>query len=89
MERGDYGPVGGGTGSSEEVWTESGVGQGEVQATESDSGWETEMLGRLLHRIGGEVAMGGGSLGKGPLPVEGKDGPPEGEGWGVAGIRGG
>ena len=56
------------------------MGQGEVQATQPDSGWETEMLGRLLPRIGGEVAMGGGSMGKGPVTVEGKDGPPAGDG---------
>ena len=62
------------------------MGQGEVQATQPDSGWETEMLGGLLHRIGGKVAMGGGSLGKGPLAIEGKNGPPTGDGRGVAGI---
>ena len=44
------------------------------------------MLGGLLHRIGGEVAVGGGSVGKGPLAVEGEDGPPAGSRWGVAGI---
>ena len=72
--------------NGEEVWTEWGVGKGEVQATQPDSGWETEMLGRLLHRIGGEVTMGGSSVGKGPLAVEGKNGPPTGDGWGVARI---
>ena len=44
----------------------------------------TEMLGGLLHRIGGKVAMGGGSLGKGPLAAEGEDGPAKGGGWEVA-----
>ena len=55
------------------------MGQGEVQAPQPDTGWETEVLGRLLHRIGGEVAVGGGLMGKGPLAVEGKDGLPAGD----------
>ena len=50
---------------------EWGVGQGPVQPRQPDSGWEAEVLGGLLHRIGGEVAMGGGSVGKGPLEAEG------------------
>ena len=62
------------------------MGQGEAQATQPDSGWEKEMMGVLLYRIGGEVAMGGGSMGKGPLAVEGKNGPPMGDEWGVARI---
>ena len=32
------------------------------------------MLGRLLHGIGGEVTIGGGSVVKGPLAAEGEDG---------------
>ena len=56
------------------------MGQGEVQATQPDSGWETEMLGRLLHGVGREVAIGGGSVGKRPFVVEGKDAPPAGDG---------
>ena len=87
MERGDYSPVGGSTRSPEEVWTEWGVDQGEVQATQPDSGWKTEMLGGILHRIGGEVAVGSGSVGEGSLAIEGEDGPPAGGRWGVAGIR--
>ena len=51
-----------------------------------DSGQETEVLRRLLHKIGGEVTVGGGSVGKGPFPVEGEDGPPAGGKWGMAGI---
>ena len=44
------------------------------------------MLGGLLHRIGGEITMGGGSMGKGPLVAEGEDGPNKGGRWKVAGI---
>ena len=62
------------------------MGQTAVQTTQPDSGWETEVLGRLLHRIGGEVTVGGGSVGKGPLAVEGEDEPPAGDRWGVTGI---
>ena len=62
------------------------MGHGAVRATQPDSGWETEVLGRLLHRIGREVAMGGGSVGEGPLAVEGEDGTPAGGRSGISGI---
>ena len=33
------------------------------------------MLGGLLYGIGGEVPVGGSSVGEGPMEAEGKDGP--------------
>ena len=65
---------------------EWGVGQGPVQPRQPDSGWEAEVLGGLLHRIGGEITMGSGSVGKGPLVAEGEDGLAVGSGLSVVGI---
>ena len=65
------------------------MGQRAIQATQPDSEWEAEVLGGLLHRIGGEVTVGGSTVGKGPVAVEREDGPLAGSRWGVAGIQGG
>ena len=45
-------------------------------------------MGGLLHRIGGEVTVGGSTVGKGPVAVEREDGPLAGNRWGVVGIQG-
>ena len=62
------------------------MGQGVVQTLQPGSGWEAEVLRQLLHGIEGEITMGSGSVGKGPLAGEGEAGPAAGSERSVAGI---
>ena len=62
------------------------MGQGTVQTTQPDPGREAEVLGVLLHGIGGEITLGSGSVGEGPLAAEGENGSTAWSGWKVARI---
>ena len=57
-----------------------------IQAPQPNPGWEAGVLGGLLHTIGGEITMGVGSVGKGPLPAGVENGLTAGGGRKVAGI---
>ena len=62
------------------------MGQGTVQTPQPDPGREAEVLGGLLHRIRGEITLGSGSVGEGPLSAKGKDGSTACSRWNVVRI---
>lgn len=86
MEWIDCGLVGCSVRSLEKVSAEWGMGQGAVEVPQPDLLWEAKVLGGLLHRIGGEITIGSGSVGKGLLMTQGEDGPTAGGVWSVAGM---